>query len=115
VLVIETDDLSDFFKEYTEAIQAPCERQRKRRRRLKRIVGKFEKCDPADISRFIDDAEWRRRLIRLLTRFNLDVIEKFERFLEEALNEASCRSGKDGAFSQYALWLAHHHFGAPFM
>jgi hypothetical protein len=70
--------------------------------RLRRIATIFTDLDPDDVTRFIDDEAWRKSILKVLGKHRIEVVAEFEAFLQAALKESKRRSGKTGAFHEYA-------------
>ena len=106
VVVIETPDLSVFFEEY---ISKATELRKKQAefseaiQDVKRLLG-AAKAD--DVSKFISNKKWRKLVLVALPRNNADLVAEFEVFLNAVLAQIKIRSGKTGAFDEYATNLA---------
>lgn len=102
IIVVETDEISAFCKEYAAAAVNLRKKHERLQSRLKKITKIFQRAAPQDVSRFIEDREWRRQVLKILGENSLRIVAEFEAFLEEALKESRRRSGKQGAFHEYA-------------
>jgi hypothetical protein len=105
IVIVEVSEISEFCKEYLDATVALKEKRRLRHAELKRIVDLLAASEPATIERFIDDDSWRRKVLRVLAKFSVDLVREFESFLEICFKETCQRSGKNGAFEEYATDL----------
>lgn len=102
---VEVSEISQFCKEYVDAATEWKKERKQRRAKVKQVVGLLSASDPATIKRFIDDDSWRRKVLRTLAKFSVDLVRDFESFLEVCFEETSQRSSKDGAFHAYATDL----------
>ena len=105
IVVVEASEISEFCKEY---IAAAAESEKKRSvelQQLKHITGLFAASEPATVNRFIDEKSWRKNVLMVLANFTVDLVGEFETFLGACVKEIKHRSGKDGAFEQYAIHL----------
>jgi len=105
ILIIESKELADFFKEYCSTAEKLQIKEDKRRNTLKKIAKLFAGAEPDVITRFIDDDPWRRSILKALSEFSVTLVAEFESFLESCFKETKRRSGKRGAFQEYATDL----------
>jgi hypothetical protein len=102
IIVVETNEIAEFCKEYAAASVVLSEKRKRRQARLEKIRKIFKLSDSEDVSRFIEDREWRGSILKVLGRYSIDTVAEFEAFLAEALKESRRRSGQTGAFGEYA-------------
>jgi hypothetical protein len=102
IIVVETDEIAAFCKEYAAAAVEMRKERKQLRTRLKKVTNIFKDLDPEDVSRFIDNEAWRRSILKVLGKHSIEVVAEFEAFLQAALKESRRRSGKTGAFHEYA-------------
>ncbi len=105
IVIIEVKEISEFCKEYADAASKMRKGDEKRRATLAKISKLFVSAEPSDINRFIDDDPWRRDILRAISLFSVDLVAEFESFLGICFKETRRRSGKGGAFQEYATDL----------
>ena len=105
ILVVEVSEISSFFDEYAEAIDGLQAVQRKQGRRRAQIAKIFKEAKPENVNRFIEDEEWRRKVLQTFAKNSVQFVAEFEIFLVKTLKETRKRSGKPGAFNVYATNL----------
>jgi hypothetical protein len=105
ILVLETATIPAFFNEYIEASTPLRKRHRTKRDYTRQAVALFTSAEPERIERFIRDPKWRRSVLAMSVDFGVDVLAEFELFLIACFKECKLRSGKAGAFNEYALDL----------
>lgn len=105
IIIIEAKELADFFKEYCTLAEKLQVKEDKRRSTLKKIAKLFASAEPDAITRFIDNDLWRRSILQALSEFSVNLVAEFESFLEACFKETKRRSGKRGAFQEYATDL----------
>ena len=105
IVILEASEISEFCKEYAAAAKGLQEKRKSDREKLKQVIELFAAADPTTIKRFIDDDDWRRSALKWLANFSVDLVGAFESFLEACFKETRRRSGKDGAFHEYATDL----------
>jgi hypothetical protein len=102
VIVVETDEIGAFCKEYATVAEEMRKERKQLQSRLRKIATIFTDLDADDVARFIDDETWRKSILKFLGKYRIEVVAEFEAFLQTALNESKRRSGKTGAFHEYA-------------
>lgn len=105
IIVVETDQIAAFCNEYAAAAVDLRRKLKQRHTRLRKITKIFKRADAEDVSRFIEDREWRENILKTLGKYSIDTLADFETFLEKVLKESRHRSGKQGAFHEYATTL----------
>ena len=105
IVVIETSSLGEFFTEYKNATKKLRRNRKEEKKQLRQLAASFDNAKPADVSKFLDDADWRKSTFKVLSRFSADVVVQFEGFFEKCLAEAKARSQPTGAFAAYATTL----------
>jgi hypothetical protein len=102
IVVLETASLEAFFEDYIEA-SVPLHSERKKTLGQKlQAAALFKDAEPETIKRFIDDENWRRKILAMSKDFGVDVLAEFEIFLNACLEECKLRSAKNNAFGAYA-------------
>lgn len=102
IVVMETASLEDFFDEYLEASKPFRAKRKAIIEQKKQASALFENAEPERIKRFIDDEDWRRRILAMSKDFGVDVLAELETFLNACLEECKLRSAKNNAFGAYA-------------
>lgn len=105
IMVIETSSLADFFTEYKKVTKKLRRNRKEEKKQLRELAALFDNADPSDISKFLDDTDWRKSTFKVLSRFSAEVVVQFEGFFEKCLAEAKARSQPTGAFAAYATTL----------
>jgi len=105
MVIVEVSEISEFCKEYVDAATEWKKARRQRRAKVQQVVDLLSASEPATIKRFIDDDPWRRKVLRTLAKFSVELVRDFESFLEVCFKETSQRQSKDGAFQAYATDL----------
>jgi SIR2-like domain len=105
IVVVEGTEIADFLEDFANAIQDSKLLVEKQKAALKKLAKVFETADPSYITRFIDDNDWRRQVLEVLSAFSVNVVAEFETFFESCLTEAKKRSNVNGAFHQYGVNL----------
>jgi hypothetical protein len=101
-MIIETASLEAFFDDFFEASK-PLRASRKTTiEHKKQAAALFEQAEPNQVQRFIDDEEWRRRILAMSIDFGVDVLAELETFLTACFEECKRRCAKNGAFGEYA-------------
>jgi hypothetical protein len=102
IVVLETASIENFFDEYLEA-SIHFRSKRKTNIELKnQAAALFKDAEPDRIKRFIDEEDWRRRILAMSKDFGVDVLAELETFLNACLEECKLRSAKNNAFGAYA-------------
>ncbi|HIE8962202.1 TPA: SIR2 family protein [Klebsiella pneumoniae] len=102
IVIIETDDISNFLTEYAEIrVSAVAEEQKT----LKDVIELSEHLNNPDVStieKFIDDLSFRKKVLNILSTFPNHLISGFVAFLDKCIDENWERAKPDGAFQAYA-------------
>lgn len=102
VIIIETSSLLDFFEEFTEIRKNKLIEERKQKRVLRKLARQLDNPDEPMIQKFIDDVDFRKAVLKILSTFSNDLISGFVSFLNKCIDETWARSRPDGAFQGYA-------------
>lgn len=105
IIVVEAEEIAAFCREYATVAAEMRQKLLLRQKRLRKVINIFKKSNADDVSRFIDDENWRRTVLKVLGKHSIEIVGEFEAFLEAAFKESRLRSGKDGAFHEYATNL----------
>jgi hypothetical protein len=101
ILIIETDELPNFFEEYTSIRNEDLKNEDKAKQNLKTISDLLNNPREDVINRFIDEKEFRKNLLKTLSRFSIHLISGFISFLDKCIDETWHRSSPNGAFEGY--------------
>lgn len=102
IIIIETDDLINFFKEFTEIRTKCIEAETKELTDLQTLSKTLKRSDPSDVEAFIDDDDYRKGIVEKLCESPNYLISAFELFLTNCINTTWVRSAPRGAFKGYA-------------
>jgi signal recognition particle subunit SEC65 len=105
IVVVETSSLEDFFKEFSKVRHIKLEEESKKDKSLRELATKLDNPDESTIENFIDDVEFRKEVLEILSTFSNDLISGFVSFLNKCIDETWIRSEPNGAFEAYAANL----------
>lgn len=101
VIIIETEDLPQFFDELIKVIEAENEVEKERKSEINNLILHFKNPEVSDINNFIDDPIFRGDIIEKVSKFNLYIVLSFLEFLQKAIDETWRRAEPDKAFNAY--------------
>lgn len=101
IVIIEVEDLSDFFEDFIEVRTEELDEKKKEQKALKRLANQLDAPDGEMIEKFIDDEEFRSKMLKTLSRFSIHLVSGFVSFLNKCIDETWARSRPDGAFEGY--------------
>lgn len=101
IVIIETAELSEFFEEFNEVLTIAVQKKQKERESLKQLADMLNSPDTAAIDKFIDDGNYRRSMLEILSKFSVSLISSFVSFLEKCIDETWERSAPRNAFEGY--------------
>jgi hypothetical protein len=101
ILVLETDELSNFFKEFAMIRTIVLQEEDGRKSRLDALKQRLTSAHAPTIAKFIDDAAFRSQMLKVLSESSLQLISAFVSFLDKCIDETWERSKPDGAFEAY--------------
>lgn len=101
IVIIETEDLSDFFDEFKEIREKSLKVEEVEQKNLKKLAEKLDAPDSAMIEQFIDDPKFREEMLSALSKFSIHLVSGFVSFLNKCIDETWARSEKNGAFEGY--------------
>lgn len=102
IVIIETDDISNFLNEYAEVRVSAVKEEEET---LKNVITLSEHLNDPDVStieKFIDDLTFRKQVLDVLSTFPNHLISGFVAFLDKCIDENWERAKPDGAFQAYA-------------
>jgi len=105
IVIVEVAEISEFCDEYIVAATELEKNRKVQQKALAHVAKLFAESEPETVNHFIDDDLWRRSALRVLAKFSVELVGEFESFLGACVKEIRHRSGKDGAFHQYAIHL----------
>jgi hypothetical protein len=105
IVVIEVADIADFLDEFVEAIPRWKKQRSRRKAKIKEVLDIFRKAAPDDVTDFLEDGEWRRKLLAALPKYEIEFVREFEVFLNEVVDQNRKLSSRNGAFREYAKGL----------
>jgi hypothetical protein len=101
IVIVETANLSDFFKEFADARSAQKQYEKKEREDLKKLASKLSSAESSRVERFIDDAAYRAKVLKLVVKFSIYLVADFISFFDKCVAETWKRSNPPGAFEGY--------------
>lgn len=101
VIIIETSDLDEFFKEYYEISNKETQKKQKEKDTLNELEHMLTNPDKNIIDMFIDDDGIRKNILNTLSKFSINLISGFISFLDKCIDETWERSRPNGAFEGY--------------
>ncbi|MEX6149757.1 SIR2 family NAD-dependent protein deacylase [Providencia hangzhouensis] len=102
VMIIETTDLIDFFEEFSVVREKKHKKEKEQIAKLKKLAEKLNDPNVSTIKQFIDDTEFRDKVLKVLSTFPNNLIASFVSFLNKCIEETWERSKPSGAFDGYA-------------
>lgn len=102
VVIVEVSDLMDFFAEFSEVRLNKINEEKKQNRSLRKLAKQLDDPDESMIDKFIDDVDYRKDVLKILSTFSNDLISGFVSFLNKCIDETWARSEPNGAFQGYA-------------
>jgi hypothetical protein len=101
ILIIEVDEITDFFNEFAEVRVVKLEEEQNYLKSLTEIQEALNAPSQETIERFIDDLDFRKSLIHALSATPIHLASGFISFLDKCLTETWTRSEPKGAFEGY--------------
>jgi hypothetical protein len=101
IVIIETDDISDFFEKFIDVREEELREKKKEKEALMDLANKLDEPDGEMIEKFIDDEKFRSDILKVLSKFSIHLISGFVSFLNKCIDETWARSIPDGAFEGY--------------
>ena len=101
IMIIEVEDLSNFFEEYIDVRKKDLKEKKKEQEALSDLANEFDKPNNEMIEKFIDDEEFRSETLKKLSKFSIHLVSGFVSFLDKCIDETWERSRPDGAFEGY--------------
>jgi hypothetical protein len=101
VVVVETEELSVFFEEFSRAHKKAVRRGKKEQEALDNLAGKLNSPRSSMIGKFIDDEEFRGETLKVLSESSIHLVAGFVTFMDKCIDETYRRSAPYGAFHGY--------------
>ncbi len=101
IVIIEVEDLSDFFEDFIEVRTEELKEKKKEQNALKDLADELDAPDGEMIEKFIDDEKFRSKMLKILSKFSIHLVSGFVSFLNKCIDETWARSRPDGAFEGY--------------
>lgn len=101
ILIVETDELTHFFREYVEVKKSEDAKELELIKMRLDVQNVLNAPTKETIERFIDDVDFRKSLINILSISPIHLASGFISFLDRCLTETWIRSGPTGAFEGY--------------
>ena len=101
-MIIETNDLSDFFEEYLVVRNGELAHEEVTKAALAELAQELADPEQEIVERFVDNQEFRRSVLTTLSRSPIQLISGFISLLDKCIDETWQRSARYGAFHGYA-------------
>ncbi len=101
IVIIETDDLRNFFSEYLPVRKILSGIEEKQRARLEQLAQDFNVSKDIHIKKFIENGSIRKNILQEISRFPVHLSSEFLPFLNKCLDETWSRSKPAGEFEGY--------------
>jgi hypothetical protein len=101
IVIIETAELSDFFDDFGNVRTAENEIEQKKQKRLRRLAHELISADGSMVARFIDDKEYRTKILRRVSESSIYLVAEFIPFLDKCIAETWRRAQPRGCFEGY--------------
>jgi len=101
LLIIETNELTDFFEEFGIVREEALEQEKKQQEELAKLTEEMINPQQENIDKFIDDQSFRQSNLSILSQFPVHLIAGFISFLDKCIDETWRRSKPYGAFEAY--------------
>lgn len=101
IVIIEVEDLADFFEDFIEIRTEELIKKQKEQKILKNLADGLDAPDSEMIEKFIDDEKFRAKMLKILSKFSVHLVSGFVSFLNKCIDETWTRSRPDGAFEGY--------------
>lgn len=101
IVIIETSDLTSFFKEFVDVREELLEEEEKELKALDNLAKELDDPEQPMIERFIDNQGYREKMLNTLSKSPIHLISGFVSFLNKCIDETWVRSEPNGAFEGY--------------
>ena len=101
IVIVETADLSTFFEEFAEARSEQKKTEEEEREIVKKLARKLNSAESSMIDKFIDDATYRAKVLKLVAKFSIYLVADFIAFIDKCIAETWERSIPKAAFEGY--------------
>lgn len=101
IIIIEASSLPNFFKEFLDIRNKLLDEDKKKRETLNKLAKALDNPQISMIKKFIDDQKFRKKILKVLSKFPIHLISGFVPFLNKCIDETWRRSEPSGAFEGY--------------
>lgn len=101
IIIYETEELSTFFSEFIKENEVYLKQKEKMKTALHDLSTKLENPEKGLIDRFIDEEDYRKNIITILSMFTSPMILGFISFLNKVFDETWKRASVSGNFEAY--------------
>jgi hypothetical protein len=101
IVIIETESLSAFFEQFAEVHEGLLKREEKNQEALTSLAATLNNPKHSTIDKFIDDSNYRQKMLRIISKFSLSLSSGFISFLSKCIDETWSRSAPIGKFEGY--------------
>jgi len=102
IVVIETNSLKDFFGEFTVIRNQSLINEEELKAALDTLSSELDNPDESMVEKFIDDNDYRAKVLKILSSFPNNLISGFVSFINSCIDVTWARSEPNGAFQGYA-------------
>jgi DNA-binding Lrp family transcriptional regulator len=101
IIIVETNDLKDLLQRLCEYIESKRIKFVEKRENLEKINDALTSPDSEIVKQFVDDSEFRRKIISSLLEYENYLISGFLELLSKVIDETKSRAEPPGAFFAY--------------
>ncbi|WP_194713882.1 SIR2 family NAD-dependent protein deacylase [Noviherbaspirillum soli] len=105
IVIIEVEDLSEFFQQYLEVRSRVIAEEKLERENLTELAQRLDAADVKMIDQFIDDQAFRADMLNTLGKSSIYLISGFVFFLNKCIDTTWARTNVWGAFHEYNNYL----------
>lgn len=101
IVIVESAEIAGFLEEFVEVRKAAIEREKTQQKDLDSLYETLNSPHDTLVKTFIDDAEFRKRVLKMLSSSSIKLVSGFVSFLNKCIDETWTRSTPNGAFEAY--------------
>jgi hypothetical protein len=104
-IIIEISDLQAFLEELVNYLLDRKEKYDGKLEELNNLIGRLDGDDDELVQKFIDEKEFRIKLLDMLSEFEYNMIYSYIEFFTRCINKVWIKTSVDGAFYAYEKYL----------
>lgn len=101
ILILETNELNCFFAEFADIREVEKDKEAKEFEKINKLAKRLNDPKKSTIDKFIDEKDFRKDVLKILSKFQINIISGFVSFLNKCIDETWSRSSPSGAFEGY--------------